>query len=380
MAKKDYYEILGVPKGASADEIKKAYRSLAMKHHPDRNPNDKDAENKFKEIQGAYSVLSDEKKRSLYDQLGVDGFENASKGGGQYSGFEGFAGFDNVGDVFSDIFGDIFGGAKGKKRSQRGHDLVTNIKISLEDSVFGTTVTIKVPQTIDCDECAGSGSKKGTRPTVCKACGGSGQVHIQQGFFSLQQPCHTCRGTGKIISDPCNKCHGEGHIQIQKTLSVKIPPGIEEGDRIRLTGEGNAGTNGASPGDLYVQISIKPHKFFKRQGLNLYCDIPITFAASALGHEYEIPTLEGKLKLKIPPETQSGKTLRLPGKGVRGMNSDRGDLLCKIVVETPINLNVEQREALRKFDELLSQDRKNHSPMEKGLFDAIKDFFGKFTK
>jgi molecular chaperone DnaJ len=388
MAKKDYYEVLGVSKNVPAEEIKKAYRRLAMKHHPDRNPNNKEAENKFKEIQEAYSVLSDEKKRPLYDQLGPDGFESATRGGGGgqggYGGFEGFNGFADASDVFGDIFGNIFGGARSGRREQahdnRGYDLVTNIKITLEEAVHGTTTTIKVPQMVHCEECGGTGARKGTKPVTCKTCGGSGQLYIQQGFFSIQQTCHACRGAGKIIADPCGKCHGSGQIQLQKTLSVKIPPGIDNGDRIRLSGEGNAGLHGAPAGDLYVQVAIKPHKFFKREGLDLYCEIPVTFAAAALGDEYELPTLEGKIKLKIQPETQSGNMLRLSGKGIKGIHGGHGDLFCKIIIETPVNLNPEQKEALRKFDDLLAKDRKKHSPMAKGWFDAIKDFFGKFAK
>jgi molecular chaperone DnaJ len=384
MAKKDYYEILGVAKGASGDEIKKSYRRLAMKFHPDRNPNNKEAENKFKEIQEAYATLSDDKKRALYDQLGPDGFENATRGGGGPGGFNGFGGFENVGDIFGDIFGDVFGNARGgdarqKNRSQRGHDLIFNIRIKLEEAVFGTTTTIKIPQLVSCEECGGVGARKGSKPVKCKTCGGSGQLYIQQGFFSIQQTCHVCHGAGETIADPCPKCYGKGQNQIQKTLSVKIPAGVDDGDRIRLVGEGNAGSRGAPAGDLYVQIAIEPHKIFRREGLDLYCEVPITFSGAALGEEYEIPTLEGKVKLKISSETQSGKVLRLAGKGIKGVHGGQGHLFCRVVVETPINLNSEQKEALRKFDELLAKDRKKHSPISKGWFESVKDFFGKFA-
>ena len=385
MAKRDYYDILGVAKGASSDDIKKSYRRLAMKLHPDRNPNDKSSENKFKEVQEAYSVLSDDKKRSLYDQLGPENFEKASQGGGAGpDGFNGFSGFENVGDIFGDIFGDVFGNARGgnsrqRSRSQRGQDLIINIKIKLEEAVFGATTMIKVPQSINCEECGGSGARKGSKPVKCTTCGGSGQLYIQQGFFSIQQTCHVCHGVGETISDPCPKCHGRGQEQIQKTLSVKIPAGVDDGDRIRLAGEGNAGSRGAPSGDLYVQIIVEPHKIFKRDGLDLYCEVPVTFAGAALGEEYEIPTLEGKVKLKIPAETQSGKVLRLSGKGVKGMRGGQGHLFCKIVVETPVNLSSEQKEILRKFDELLAKDRKKHSPIAKGWFESIRDFFGKFA-
>ncbi|HBS51381.1 MAG TPA: molecular chaperone DnaJ, partial [Coxiellaceae bacterium] len=300
------------------------------------------------------------------------------------AGFEGMGGV-NFSDVFGDIFGDIFGARGGgdprkRERAERGHDLITNIRIRLEEAVHGTESTIKVPQMVNCEECGGTGSRKGTKPVTCKTCGGSGQVYIQQGFFSIQQTCHACHGAGEVISDPCHKCHGKGQTQIQKTLSVKIPAGVDDGDRVRLTGEGNAGYRGAPSGDLYVQITVEPHKIFKREGLDLYCDVPVTFVGAALGEEYEIPTLEGKVKLKIPAETQSGKMLRLAGKGIKGMRGGHGNLFCRVVVETPINLSSEQKEVLHKFDELLSKDRKKHSPIAKGWFDAVKDFFGKFAK
>lgn len=383
MAKKDYYEILGVEKSATADEIKKAYRRLAMKYHPDRNPGDKSAEAKFKEANEANEVLSDPKKRAAYDQFGHAGVD-PSMGGGQ-GGFGGFSGFAGAEDIFGDIFGNIFGGGgrgrgrSGRTRAERGADLAYGIKISLEEAVSGTTTTIKVPHFSACSECKGSGARKGTSPTTCKTCGGSGQVYLQQGFFSLQQPCPECRGRGQVITDPCPKCHGQGRIREEKTLQVKIPAGVDNGDRIRLGGEGDAGSNGAPPGDLYVEVAIKPHKIFRRDDLDLHCEVPITFVAAALGDELEIPTIDGKVKLKIPPETQSGKIFKLRGKGVRGIHGGLGDLLCTVVVETPINLSAEQKELLTKFDESLAKDRKKHSPMAKGWFDSVKDFFGKFA-
>lgn len=381
--KKSYYDTLGVTKDASGDEIKKAYRRLAMKFHPDRNPNNKSAENKFKEIQEAYAVLSDDKKRSLYDQLGPDGFENAAQGGAGPGGYSGFTNASDIFGDFGDIFGDIFGGARGgngggRERRGRGNDLITNIKISLENAVFGVTTTIQLSRLANCEECGGTGARKGTKATTCKTCGGRGQLYIQQGFFSIQQPCHACQGTGEVIADPCPKCHGRGQEQVAKTLSVKIPPGVDDGDRVRLTGEGNAGYHGAPAGDLYVQISVLPHKIFRREGLDLYCEVPITFLGAALGEEYEIPTLDGKVKLKIPAETQSGKVLRLSGKGIKGLRGGQGHLFCKVTVETPINLSNEQKEALSKFDELLAKDRKKHSPIAKGWFESVKDFFSKF--
>jgi molecular chaperone DnaJ len=379
MAKKDYYEILGVERGASADEIKKSYRRLAMKYHPDRNPGDKSAENKFKEIQEAYTVLSDDKKRQMYDQLGHEGFAQASQGGGAggFGGFGGFNGFGNMGDVFGDIFGDIFGGGRGggRERHQRGQDLLAKVTISLEDAVHGTTTSLKMSHLVDCDECHGSGAKKGTKPTTCKTCGGRGQVYMQQGFLSIQQTCHVCHGTGQVISDPCTKCHGQGRAQVQTTLEVKIPPGVDDGDRIRLAGEGDAGFHGAPRGDLYVQIHIKPHSIFKRQELDLYCEIPITFIVATLGEELEIPTLDGKVKLKIPPETQTGKMFRLRGKGVKGVHGGQGDLFCRVIIETPVNLNNEQKELLHKFEQALAKDNKNHSPMARTWFDNVKEFF-----
>jgi molecular chaperone DnaJ len=368
---RDYYEVLGVSREASDDEIKKAYRKLAMKHHPDRNPNDKSAEAKFKEVQKAYEILSDSKKRTTYNQFGHAGV-NGSAGSGQHRGF----GFGGLGDIFGDIFGDAFAenfaGGKGKGR---GNDLLYNIQITLEDAVKGTTVTIDIPHLIPCSECKGSGAKKGTSATKCKTCGGAGQIYIQQGFFSLQQPCHVCRGTGEIIANPCTKCNGQGRVQEQHKLSVKIPAGIDDGDRIRLAGEGDIGYNGATAGDLFVKISIKPHDIFKRDGLNLYSEVPISFKAAALGDEIEVPTLTGQVKLRIPPETQAGKTFRLRGKGVKGMRGDYGDLMCKVMVETPVNLSADQRDQLLAFQESLLKDGKNHSPLAKHWYDRLRQFF-----
>lgn len=368
--KKDYYEILGLTKNASENEIKTAFRKLAMKHHPDRNPgNHQEAEIKFKEVKEAYDVLSDSKKRAAYDQFGHRAFEGGMGGGA--AGFD----FGDIGNIFGDIFGDIFG-ARGGERRQRGADLVYNLDLTLEDAVHGTTVQIEVPTWVACDTCDGSGAKKGTHPVKCKTCDGVGQVRMQQGFFTVQQTCPNCRGRGKVIAEPCPKCHGQGRVQKTKTLSVKIPAGVDNGDRIRLTGEGEAGLNGAPPGDLYVQVRIEEHELFSREGNDLYCEIPISFAVAVLGGELEVPTLDGHVKLKIPPETQSGKLFRLRGKGVKSVRQNRmGDLLCRVIVETPINLSKEQKEILQQFSASLAKGGEKHNPKSKSWFDSVKKFF-----
>lgn len=370
MSKRDYYEVLGVAKNASDEEIKKAYRKLAMKHHPDRNPDDKAAEEKFKEAKLAYEVLSDADKRAAYDQFGHAGVDpQAGMGGGGFGG----GGFS---DAFSDIFGDIFGGGGGRReRVYRGADLRYNLEIGLEEAARGTETKIRIPTLEACDTCHGSGAKPGTTPTTCSTCGGHGQVRIQQGFFSVQQTCPRCGGTGKMVSDPCPACRGEGRIKKHKTLSVKIPAGVDNGDRIRLAGEGEAGVNGGPPGDLYVVVHLKEHPVFKRHGDDLHCEMPISFATAALGGELEIPTLDGHAKIRIPPETQSGKVFRLRGKGIKGVRSHApGDLLCHMMVETPVNLSERQRELLREF-ESLSPGRNNH-PRAQSFMDKVKAFFG----
>lgn len=380
-SKRDYYEILGVSKSANEAEIKASYRRLAMKFHPDRNPNDKTAEAKFKEAKEAYEVLSDQKKRSMYDQFGHEGMQ-AGMGGGP-GGAGGFGGFDfnGMGDIFENVFGDILGGGRrggggGRSRASRGSDLGYNIAITLEDAVRGAETKIQIPSLVMCSECSGSGSRKGSKPTTCRTCGGAGQIRMQQGIFSFQQVCHVCRGEGQIISDPCPKCRGQGRIQETKTLSVKIPAGIDTGDRIRLAGEGEAGMHGAPAGDLYIEVNIKPHAIFKRDANDLHCAIPISFIMAALGGEIEIPTLDGKVALKIPEETQSGKVFRLRGKGIKGLRGGLGDLFCTVMVETPIRLNNEQKELLRKFSVSLENDHKKHSPQASGWFDNVKKFFG----
>lgn len=373
MAKHDYYEILGVSRNASEDEIKKAYRKMAMKYHPDRNPGDKVAEEKFKEIKEAYEILSDAQRRSRYDQFGHAGVDPRMGGGAQ--GFD----FGDLGDIFGDIFGDVFGGGRGGQRAQRGADLVYNLEISLENAVHGTTVNIRVPTWATCEECHGSGARKGTSPVTCNTCEGHGQVRMQQGFFTVTQTCPTCRGQGKVIREACTKCHGQGRVQQNKNLSVKIPAGVDTGDRIRLAGEGEAGVHGASAGDLYVQIRIKPHPVFTREGSDLHCEVPINFVDAVLGGEIEVPTIDGRVKLKIPAETQSGKLFRLRGKGVRHLRGGReGDLFCKVVVETPVNLTREQKELFKQLGDSLKGDEK-HNPRSKSWFDSVKKFFEEIT-
>ncbi|RMF20021.1 MAG: molecular chaperone DnaJ [Gammaproteobacteria bacterium] len=368
MSKRDYYEVLGVSREATAVEIKKAYRKLAMRYHPDRNPGDKEAEEKFKEANEAYEVLSDESKRSAYDQFGHAGVDGQA-GGGFGGGGPSFS------DIFGDVFGDIFGGGR-SSRSNRGADLRYTLELDLEEAVRGKTVEIRVPSHVRCEECNGSGAEKGSSPETCSTCHGAGQVRMQQGFFSVQQTCPRCRGAGKIIRVPCRKCHGAGVVEEEKTLSVKVPPGVDTGDRIRLAGEGEPGLNGGPSGDLYVQIAVREHHLFVRDGNNLYCEVPISIVDAALGGELEIPTLDGRLKLKIPAETQTGKLFRLRGKGVTPLRGGApGDLLCRVVVETPVNLTSRQKELLREFQSLMDDKHGKHSPKKSSWFEGVKKFF-----
>ncbi|GAB4258804.1 MAG: molecular chaperone DnaJ [Methylomicrobium sp.] len=381
MAKEDYYKLLGVDRNASDAEIKKSYRRMAMKYHPDRNKdNPEEAEAKFKQIKEAYEILSDPKKRSAYDQFGHAGVD-ASMGGGP-GGFGGFGGFggESFSDVFGDVFGDIFGGGRARSGVQRGADLRYNLELTLEEAVGGTEAKIRVPVLVVCDECNGSGAKKGSSPVTCSTCHGHGQVRMQQGFFSVQQTCPTCGGTGKQIKDPCRKCHGQGRVQDTKTLSVKVPPGVDTGDRIRLSGEGEAGKGGGPSGDLYVQVHVKDHPIFTRDGANLYCEVPISFPTACLGGELEVPTLDGRVKLKIPPETQTGKLFRLRGKGVKPVRGGAvGDLLCRVQIETPVHLTKEQKDLVEKLGESLTGGGKQHSPQEHSWMDGVKSFFDKLT-
>lgn len=372
MSKRDYYEILGVAKGSSTAELKKAYRRVAMKHHPDRNPDNKESEDKFKEASEAYEILSNEQKRAAYDQYGHAGVDGSSGMGGGGGGAGGFS------DIFGDVFGDIFGGGGGgggRRGPARGSDLRYTLDLNLEDAVKGTTVKIKVPTLVSCKPCGGSGAKPGSSPVTCSTCGGHGQVRMQQGFFSVQQTCPTCRGKGQTISDPCRECHGQGRVEETKTLSVKVPPGVDTGDRIRLAGEGEAGADGGPTGDLYVQVSVIDHEFFQREGKNLYCEVPISLFDACLGGEIEVPTLDGRVKLKVPEETQTGKLFRLRGKGVAPVRGgSTGDLLCRVVLETPVNLSKKQKEMLGELRG--SMKGQKNSPKQDSWFEGMKNFFG----
>ncbi len=376
MAKRDYYEVLGVARTAAGDEIKKSYRRLAMKYHPDRNKDDADAEARFKEAKEAYEVLSDADKRATYDQFGHEGLQRGAAGGPGGFSAEGFS------DIFGDVFGDIFGGGR-RSRSQmfRGADIGYELRLDLERAVSGDSVTIEVPTQVSCDECSGSGAAKGSEPVKCTTCGGAGQVRVQQGFFSIQQTCPACKGAGTVIADPCHACTGRGRVARNKKLSVKVPAGVDDGDRIRLSGEGEAGRNGGPPGDLYVEIRVNSHKIFEREGPDLSCEVPISIATAALGGEVELPTLDGHVSLKIPAGTQSGKVFRLRGKGVVTVRDPhKGDLFVRVGVETPVNLTDEQSSLLRRFDELVTKGGDKHSPRAGGWLDSVKRFFERISQ
>ena len=373
MSKRDYYEVLGVSKNCSEAELKKAYRRAAQKHHPDRNQGNAGSEEKFKECKEAFEVLNDSHKRAAYDQFGHAGVD-PSMGAGFGHGAAGAGGFN---DIFGDVFGDIFGGGRGGgQRVYRGSDLRYNLDLSLEEAVAGTAVKIRVPTQVNCTACGGSGAKKGSSPTACTTCGGHGQVRMQQGFFSVQQTCPRCHGQGTIITDPCQSCHGKGRVEERKTLSVKVPAGVDTGDRIRLAGEGEAGEAGGPPGDLYVQVHVKEHPIFKREENHLFCEVPISFVTAALGGELEVPTLDGRVSLKIPPETQSGRMFRMRGKGVRPVRGGPiGDLLCRVSVETPVKLNRRQKELLKEFAAEVDEGGSRHSPQHTSWLDGVKKFF-----
>ncbi|MDB5801013.1 MAG: dnaJ [Rhodocyclales bacterium] len=375
MAKRDYYEALGVARDATDDDIKKAYRKAAMKHHPDRNPDSKDGGEKFKEIKEAYEVLSDDQKRAAYDRYGHAGVDQSHGAGG------GGQGFGDFGDAFGGIFDEIFGGrggggGGGGQRVYRGADLRYNMEISLEEAARGVEKTIRIPVTESCETCSGSGAKPGTQPKTCGTCGGAGQVRIQQGFFSVQQTCPKCHGSGRVVTDPCVTCHGAGRVKKQKTLEVKVPAGIDEGMRLRHGGFGEAGVNGGPAGDLYVEIHIKRHTVFEREGDDLHCEMPISFTTAALGGDIDIPTLDGAASIKIPAETQTGKVFRLRGKGIKNLRSHMtGDLHCHVVVETPVKLTERQRELLREFDTINRSEGDRQNPRAKGWMDKVRDFF-----
>jgi molecular chaperone DnaJ len=370
MAKRDCYEVLGISRDATEKEVKKAYKRLAMKYHPDRTSGNDELEVKFKEVKEAYEILNDAQKKAAYDQYGHDGINQQGRGG-----------FDNsdFGDQFGDIFGDIFGGGRrggGGQRPQQGSDLRYNMELTLEEAVKGISKEIHIPTQVHCEQCNGSGAKKGTDAKTCGTCYGQGQVQMRQGFFAVNQTCPTCRGQGKIISDPCNKCHGHGRYERSKSMSVKIPAGVDTGDRIRLSGEGEAGEHGGPAGDLYVQMNVLPHHVFERDGNNLHCEVPISFTEAALGSEIEVPTLDGRVKLKIPAETQTGRVFRMRNKGVQSVRSHAtGDLMCKVMVETPVKLSSKQRELLKEFEALCSSSSTKHKPKSEGFLTSIKTFF-----
>ena len=375
MAKRDYYKVLDVARDASEADIKKAYRRLAMKYHPDRNPGDKEAEEKFKEAKEAYEVLCEADKRAIYDQHGHAGIDASRQGAGR----GGFSGSDAFGEMFGEMFGDIFGGGRrggGGRQVFRGADLKYELELDLNQAVFGYSAEIDVTKLAECDTCGGSGAAKGSTPVTCDTCNGVGQVRISQGFFQLQQPCPKCRGTGTTIKNPCDTCLGQGRVRRSKKLAVKIPAGVDTGDRIRLSGEGESGRNGGPPGDLYVEVHVREHDIFDRDGADLLCKVPIGFATAVLGGNVDVPTLDGHVSLKIPAETQSGTQFRLRDKGVKPVRGGaRGDLFCTVVVETPVKLSGEQREMLRKFDESLKKDGNKHSPRGESFFEGVKRFF-----
>ncbi len=372
MSKRDYYQVLGVQKNASEEELKKAYRRLAMKYHPDRNPDNKNAEEKFKEAKEAYEVLNDPQKRAAYDQFGHAGVDATGMGGGGFGG--GFSGFGDIGDIFESVFGGGFRSHTGNQ-AFRGSDLRYDLNLSLEEVVSGTEVKIRVPTQITCEACRGSGAKPGTKPKMCPRCGGQGQIRVTQGFFSVQQTCPACRGVGQIIPEHCPTSRGTGRIQEHKTISVKVPAGVDNGDRIRLSGEGEAGVNGGPAGDLYVQIDVRPHPIFTREDNHLFCEVPISIVTAALGGELEAPTLYGRIMLKIPPETQTGKLFRIRSKGVKSIRGGiTGDLHCRVIVETPINLTPQQKDLLREFEKSMHKS-KRHSPKHNSWVDGVKKFF-----
>ena len=378
MSEQDLYQTLGIEKNSSDADIKKAYRKLAMKYHPDRNPDDSAAEQKFKSIQKAYAVLSDKQKRAAYDQFGHAGVNpQGGMGGGFNTG-------DAFNDIFGDVFGDIFGGGRGQARrssAQRGSDLRYQVNLTLEQAVFGDKINVEIPSYNQCDSCTGSGAKEGTSATRCIKCDGRGAVRVQQGFFTLQQTCPECRGSGETIKNPCTICSGSGRKRTNRTIAIKIPAGVDNADRIRLSGEGEAGIKGGPSGDLYVDVTIKKHDIFEREGNHLICTIPISFGKAVLGGTVEVPTIDGVVNLSIPSETQSGKTFRLKGKGIKSYRENFfGDLYCTVQVETPVSLTDEQKEILRQFDRSVNDSNTDHRPNKKTWTDSVSDFFKRISE
>jgi molecular chaperone DnaJ len=374
MSKRDFYQVLGVPRNATEDAITKAYRRLAMKYHPDRNPDDKEAEERFKEAKEAYEVLTDAQKRAAYDQYGRAGLD-AARGAGQ-----GFSPSDAFGDIFGDMFGDIFGGGRrgGRSAVYRGADLRYELALDLEQAVAGTSTEIEFQTVKECTECGGSGAARGHAPVTCDACQGAGQVRISQGIFAVQQTCPRCKGRGTIVKDPCPKCAGQGRTRTTKRLSVKVPAGVDTGDRIRLAGEGESGRNGGPAGDLYVEIVVREHPIFERDGAHLSCEVPVSFSTATLGGSVEVPTLGGHANIKVPAGTQSGRVFRLRDKGIRPVRGGAtGDLFCRVVVETPVDLSAEQKELLRKFDSALAADGRSHNPRQRSWLEGVRQFFGR---
>jgi molecular chaperone DnaJ len=376
MSKRDYYQVLGVARNATEDAVTKAYRRLAMKYHPDRNPDDKEAEERFKEAKEAYEILTDTQKRAAYDQYGHAGLDAARGAGGQ-----GFSPSDAFGDVFGDMFGDIFGGGGrrgGRSAVYRGADLRYELALDLEQAVFGTATEIDFQTVAECTGCTGSGAARGHTPANCETCSGSGQVRVSQGIFAVQQTCPRCKGRGKIIKEACATCSGQGRVRVHKRMSVKVPAGVDTGDRIRLAGEGESGRNGGPPGDLYVEVVVREHPIFERDHAHLSCEVPVSFVTAALGGSIEVPTLDGQAMIKVPAGTQSGRVFRLKEKGVKPVRGGAtGDLFCRIVVETPVDLNAEQKDQLRKFETSLAADGRRHNPRERSWLEGVKQFFSK---
>ena len=367
--KRDYYEVLGVQKTVSAQELKSAFRKVALQYHPDRNPGNAEAEEKFKEASEAYEVLSDPERRAKYDRFGHAG--NPFEGfGGAGGGFQGV----NINDIFGDIFGEIFGGGRGRRQSNRGADLRYNLEIAFEEAAFGCRPKVTIPRPRTCDVCPGTGSKSGASPKPCRTCGGAGEVRFTQGFFAVSRPCSDCHGTGEVVADPCAKCHGVGKIPAEEVIEVNIPAGVDNGTRVRLTGMGEPGDRGGPPGDLYVTVIVREHPLFQREDYEVFCEVPISFTQAALGAKIDVPTLDGKVKMTIPTGTQSGKVFRLKGKGVPHLHSQqRGDQHVRVIVETPTDLSSKQRELLEKFAELSGEE--SH-PQSKGFFDKVRELFG----